>query len=337
MNDAIQDKPSRLGRGLASLLPGATGAASGEAAAEAHERGVHDLAVSVIAPGALQPRRNFDAEEMASLIRSVKEKGVLQPILVRPAGADAQTGGIRYEIIAGERRWRAAQAAQLHEIPAVIRELDDGTALEIALIENIQRDSLTALEEAEGYRRLIDQFGHTQEAVAQAVGKSRSHVANTLRLLTLPKTVKAHLDENRLTAGHARALLGAPDCSRLAEEIVAKGLNVRQAERLAKKAAAGTGTKSMTRRARSVKSPDILALERRLSNEIGLPVDISFDGAGGRMTMIYKNLDQLDDLIERLSSAPALGDGPVGDEQHRESAEPSNITSFPGGRGKDKS
>lgn len=284
---------SRLGRGLSALLPELPSATQPNAGGEQlpSQNEIRHLPVADIEPSALQPRRLFDAEEMESLVRSVSEKGVLQPILVRPIDNG------RYELVAGERRWRAAQAAQLHEIPVVIRSLDDGAALEIALIENLQRDALTPLEEAQGYQRLIDQFDHTQEDVAKAVGKSRSHVANTVRLLGLPEPVKNDLDFGRLTAGHARALMAASDPVGLAQKIIKGGLNVRQAERLVKNQtnpAVPPGKKA------PAKSADILALERRLADELGTPANISFDGKGGKLILDYSNLDQLDAIIKRL-------------------------------------
>ena len=296
-----EPSPTRLGRGLSSLLPENTTSDT----STTDTRDARQLPVSSIEPSALQPRHIFDEEEMAALTKSVTEQGILQPILVRPMA----TKEPRWEIVAGERRWRAAQAARLHEIPVVIRTLTDQAALEIALVENLQRESLSPLEEAQGFQRLIDQFGHTQEAVAAALGKSRSHVANTLRLLTLPEPVRALLDSGKLTAGHARTLLGAADPERLARAIVARGLNVRQAERLAKKAAqalaAGDTASTPPAAARRLgKDADILVLERRVADALGLDVDILFDGQGGKLTVTYTSLDQLDELIDRLLKTP---------------------------------
>ena len=209
----------------------------------------------------------------------------------------------RYEIVAGERRWRAAQAAQLHEVPVIVRELSDQGVLEIALVENIQREDLGPLEEAEGYRRLIDEFSHRQEDLARAVGKSRSQIANTLRLLNLPDKVKALLEGGALTAGHARALLNADDPEGLAGRVVRQGLNVRQTEKLAQRGKNGAAQPKLPR----AKDPDTAALEQKLSNLLGLKTSIDFDGAGGRLVVRYRTLDQLDDLLLRLSRAPAGG------------------------------
>ena len=213
---------ARLGRGLSSLL----GEDGDDLAQLDRLRQSRNVPIEQISPGPYQPRRQFDQEALAALADSIRERGVLQPILLR---RDPEGEG--FQIVAGERRWRAAQLAQLHEVPALIRELADDEALEIALIENIQRSDLTPLEEAEAFRRLVDEHGHTQEAVAQAVGKSRSHVANTMRLLALPDSVKQQLDAGNLSAGHARALLGAEDPAALAEEVIRRRLNVRQTER----------------------------------------------------------------------------------------------------------
>jgi ParB family chromosome partitioning protein len=269
-----------LGRGLGALL--------GESAA-----GHQQLTVPVgdLTPGPYQPRRRFDQDALAALAASIRERGIMQPILVRrdPARPGA------YQIVAGERRWRAAQIAQVHEVPAIVRELDDRDALEIALIENVQREDLSPLEEAEGYRRLIDEFGGTQEDLARQVGKSRSHVANMLRLLSLPAAVREMLDERRLSAGHARALLGAAEPESLARKVVARGLNVRQTEALVRNAASDKG-----RAARRAKSADVVKLEHELTAALGLKVSISARGESGEVRIAYRTLDQLDALIGRL-------------------------------------
>ncbi len=284
MNGAESVRQRGLAKGLAALL----------ADAEPDRRGApgdaRTVAVERLRPSRVQPRRRFDEAETEGLAKSVREKGVLQPLLVRP---DPESPG-SYEIIAGERRWRAAQRAQLHEVPVVVREVTDREALEIALVENVQRLDLTPREEAEGYRRLIGEFAHTQEALAGVVGKSRSHVANTLRLLNLPEAVKAMLDDRRLSAGHGRALLAADDPVTLAGLIVTRGLNVRQTERLVKKprrrgAAGGP-----------VADADTRALERGLGDRLGLNVTIRHRGRGGRLTLHYRTLEQLDDLLRRL-------------------------------------
>jgi ParB family chromosome partitioning protein len=250
----------------------------------------------------LQPRRRFDAEAIEALAASIRTQGVLQPLLVRPLADRPQ----HFEIVAGERRWRAAQRAALHEVPVVVKPLRDREALEIALIENIQREDLTALEEAEGYRQLIEQYGHTQEALATAVGKSRSHVANLLRLLTLPASVQEMLQDGRLSAGHARTLVTVNDAAALAQQIVARSLSVREAEALAQgaKAAPAGGRGGKSGAARPPRDADTLALERELSAQLGLKVTIDFDGKGGRLSVHYSTLDQLDDVLQRLNQAP---------------------------------
>jgi ParB family chromosome partitioning protein len=251
------------------------------------------LPVERLRPGKFQPRRRFDEDRIQDLVESIREKGVLQPILVRRDGEDG------YEIIAGERRWRAAQLAQLHEVPAIVNDLSDREAAEVALVENLQRQDLSPLEEAEGYRRLMDEFDHTQEDLAKAVGKSRSHVANTMRLLGLPDPVKGMLDDGRLTAGHARALLVADDTIGLAQQVVARGLNVRQTEKLVQDCA--KPKKKAAASAQAPKDPDTAALERDLAALLGLKVTIKFHGKGGELTIAYGNLEQLDDILHRLS------------------------------------
>lgn len=293
------DKPRarQLGRGLSALL--------GEDAVEkpqgvAPPTNPNVAPVEYLTPSPLQPRRVFADEDIKSLADSVRERGVLQPILVRPRPGAPN----RYEIVAGERRWRAAQAAQLHEVPILVNELSDEAVLEVALVENIQRADLTPIEEAQGYRRLIDEFGHTQENLSQIMGKSRSHVANTLRLLTLPDSIQRHVDDGALSAGHARALIGSPEPEKLARNIIHNGLNVRQTERLVKKGAAPVTTAP----AAQLKDADTMALERRLSDILGLKVAIEFrgEGKGGKVTVGYRSLDQLDEIIRRLSQMPDL-------------------------------
>lgn len=299
-DDSTRRRSNKLGRGLSALL----GDEEEDQAQLDRLRQTRSLPVERLTPGPFQPRRRFDAEDLAELAESIREQGVLQPILVRRA-ADGES----YEIIAGERRWRAAQLAQLHEIPVLVREFDDRTAMEIALVENVQRRDLTALEEADGYHRLIDDYGHSQEDVARAVGKSRSHVANTLRLLNLPGEVRTLLEDGQLTAGHARALLGQEDAVELAREVVTRKLNVRDTERLVqrrrmeptparpRKPRGGAG------QAAAAKDADTLALERDLGERLGLAVAIVHDAGsgGGSLTVRYQDLDQLDLVIERLS------------------------------------
>ena len=293
-----EDGAGRLGRGLSALL----GDESEDYADLDKVRESKSVPIEFLEPSEFQPRRRFNEDEMAALVASVKEKGILQPILVRrhPSAAN------RFEIVAGERRWRAAQQAQLIEVPVVIKELSDQDTLEIALIENIQRESLTPLEEAEGYRRLMDEFSHTQDALARTVGKSRSHVANTLRLLVLPDPVKQMVDAGDLTAGHARALISSEDPEALAQQVVKRSLNVRQTERLAQ--SAKLGSKPVQKAPQ--KDADTVALEDELSNLLGLRVNIRFNRGGGTLTIAYKTLEQLDDVLHRLNQGGEAGDGP---------------------------
>ncbi len=299
-----------LGRGLSALFGdteagldeevAASGAVAGEA--EQSERLTSERLVSVgrLRSGRFQPRKEFDQQAIDDLAESIREKGIIQPILVRVHPDEPEM----FEIIAGERRWRAAQQAQLHDVPVLVKAFTDREALEVALVENLQRQDLTALEESEGYQRLMDEFHHTQEDLAKAVGKSRSHVANMMRLLNLPAPVKGMLREGKLTAGHARALLNAEDPVMLAERVVSRGLNVRQTEKLAmtegkkqprKKGAAGAAGHDPH------KDSDTLALERDLAALLGLKVSIAFAGRGGALTIEYDTLEQLDDILHRLS------------------------------------
>ena len=293
----------RLGRGLDALL--------GQPAA-ARDRGALLVPIVHVAPGPFQPRRRFDEAELDSLAESIRRRGVVQPILVRPHPNEES----RFEIVAGERRWRAAQRAQQHEIPVVVKALDDREAMEIALIENIQRENLGPLEEAEGYRRLIDEFGGTQETLAGVVGKSRSHVANTLRLLGLPEPVRALLDDGALTAGHARALLAAreaADIVGLARKVVSGGLNVRQTERLARRASDAAAASAR----RPGKSADVAKLEEELGAALGLAVAIHNAGESGQVRIAYRSLEQLDFVIGRLRGDPAAAFDGGGEETAR--------------------
>lgn len=256
------------------------------------------LSVDRLTPGKFQPRRHFDDAALEQLAESIAVHGVLQPLLVRPL-TNLSGASPMYEIIAGERRWRAAQKAQVHDVPVVIQELDDRDTLEIALIENLQREDLTAVEEAEGYQRLMDEFGHTQDVLAQQLGKSRSHVANTLRLLKLPQSVRAKVQNGALSAGHARALIGAKNPEELAELIIRRGLNVRQVEALVQKAADGKAPQKKVK-GFVQKDVDILALEELTSSKLGLKVTIDGTGPAGKLVIEYKTLDQLDDLLARL-------------------------------------
>jgi ParB family chromosome partitioning protein len=283
---------SRLGRGLAALI--------GDMAAETsvdRPRGQRRLPTAALRPNPRNPRRAFPNAELDELVASLRERGIIQPIVARPVQGAADV----YEIIAGERRWRAAQRAGLHEVPVVIIEANDAEALQLAIIENVQRADLNPLEEAEGYRALIEEFGNSQDEIAKIVGKSRSHVANTLRLLKLPETIKSYIHAGKLFAGHARMLIGQPDAERLAEEIVAHGLNVRQVESLAREAAE-RGGKSRGARAvrRAGKNANLFALEKRISDALGLAVSINEAKRGGVLTIRYRSLDQLDDVLRRL-------------------------------------
>ncbi|WP_137178979.1 ParB/RepB/Spo0J family partition protein [Roseomonas sp. AR75] len=276
--------PSRLGRGLSALIPDAPSSQDGAA--------LRTLPVEALEPGPFQPRGGMDKASLEELADSIREHGVLQPILAR--AKPGQDG--RYQIIGGERRWRAAQAAQLHEVPVLVRDLGDREAMAVGLVENLQRQDLNAIEEAEGYRRLIDEFGLTQDALGQAVGKSRSHVANTLRLLTLPGTVRDLVGNGVLSAGHARALVGTKDPGRLAAQIVARSLNVRQAEALA--AAENRPRDPATNRPK--RDADTAALERDLTERLGLRVTVKQQGKGGEVVIRYGDLDQLDGLVRLL-------------------------------------
>ena len=292
-----KSRGNQLGRGLSALLgEGVTEVSirSPPSGKNTASRGFTLLPTEFLVPSPLQPRRVFAQEEIESLAKSIKERGILQPILVRPNSDNDN----EYEIIAGERRWRAAQVAQLHELPVIIKVLTDEEVLEVALIENIQRADLNALEEAQGYRRLIDSFNHTQDSLSAVIGKSRSHIANTLRLLSLPDGVKDLLHDGKISAGHARALIGAIGPEAIAGEIIKRGLNVRQVERLIKASKGPPDSKTYKFRE---KDPDTLSLERTLAGLLGLAVEIDFNGSGGKLVVKYNNLDQLDDIIRRLS------------------------------------
>ncbi|MFP5328793.1 MAG: ParB/RepB/Spo0J family partition protein [Alphaproteobacteria bacterium] len=295
---------SGLGRGLAALLDEAVRSSVShepeeQGAAVASMRGVREVEIARIRPNPAQPRMHFDEESIAELAESIAERGLLQPVLLRPDGDN-------FQLVAGERRWRAAQRARLHTIPAIVRDIDDSTSAEIALIENVQREDLNAIEEAEGYRKLIQKYGHTQDALSKLVHKSRSHIANLLRLLELPDSVKQLLLRGDITMGHARAIAAAPEPEDLAQEIVAKGLSVRQAEALAQRVKPGAGhdiARASARNARTVDA-DLQALERQLGDMLGLRVRVSHDGKSGTVTLHYSSLDQLDMICQRLSGEP---------------------------------
>ena len=284
---------SRLGRGLAALI----GDVGDETAAIERARGQRRVPIEFLRANPRNPRKQYPEEELEELASSIREKGILQPILVRTQ-ADVVDA---YEIIAGERRWRAAQRAGLHDVPIQLMEISDREALEIAIVENVQRTDLNPLEEAGGYEALTQQFKYGPADIARVVGKSRSHVANTLRLLNLPKNVQRYLLEGKLTAGHARALLAHDDPEALAKAIVERGLNVREVEALAQERAAAHG-RPPRRRARRPKDADTAALEKQLSDVLGLMVQIDHRGSGGELRIRYKSLEQLDALCRRLGA-----------------------------------
>jgi ParB family transcriptional regulator, chromosome partitioning protein len=283
------DGRSRLGRGLAALI----GDIGAEANTVERARSQRRVPIEFLRPNPRNPRRNFSDEELAELAQSIKERGVIQPVVVRPVRGAKDS----FEIIAGERRWRAAQRAGLHDIPIVSLEATDGEALELAIIENVQRADLNPLEEAAGYQALASEYRHSHESIAGIVGKSRSHVTNTLRLLKLPEPVKAYITAGKISAGAARMLVSASDPEQMAREIVERGLNVRQVEALAKTNAQGTG-KAGSKRA--TKNADTAALERRVSNALGLAVTIDHRSNGGVLHIHYRSLDQLDEVLRRL-------------------------------------
>lgn len=289
MSDSVSPKRRApgLGRGLSALL-------GDTAQAEAANDGVHEVAITDVFPDPDQPRRHFDDAALDELAESIRTRGILQPLVVRP------TGGGGYRIVAGERRWRAAQRAHLHQVPVIVKDFDDSATLEVALIENIQRADLNPIEEGMAYVRLIDQFGHTQDALGKIVHKSRSHVANLMRLLDLPERVRGMVAAGQLSMGHARALINAHDPETLAQMAVDKGLSVRDVERLAKRGRSG-GASATARPATPPANADIAMLEQQLSDLLGLNVSISHRDTGGSVTLHYATLDQLDMVCQRLS------------------------------------
>jgi ParB family chromosome partitioning protein len=287
----MQEKPSRLGRGLAALI-GDMATMEGARLAESAS-GTKRLPLEFVIANRANPRRDFDPDQLEELTSSIREKGVMQPLLVRPTN-DPNI----FEIIAGERRWRAAQKAGLHDIPVIVREVDDKEALELAIIENVQRVDLNPLEEAQGYGQLIDQFAYTQQDLAQVIGKSRSHVANTLRLLRLPQDVRDMLARGELTAGHARTLITAEDPAGLARRIVGGGLSVREAEALSQR---GSAPRKRAAGEPREKDSDTAALEKRLSDALGMAVSIDHKDEGGRLEIRYRTLEQLDGICFKLT------------------------------------
>jgi ParB family transcriptional regulator, chromosome partitioning protein len=291
---AEEGSRSRLGRGLAALIGDV-----GQESPTERPRPQRRLAIGALRPNARNPRRVFAAAELEELAASLRERGIIQPIVVRPLRSVPDN----FEIIAGERRWRAAQRAGLHEVPVVVIEATDAEALQLAIIENVQRADLNPLEEADGYRALMDEFHNSQEEIAKIVGKSRSYIANTLRLLKLPDAVKGYINDGKLTAGHARMLIGETNAEELAADIVARGLNVREVESMARERAHKIGKKQTGgKRARgaSEKDADTLALERRLSDATGFVVTINDRAGAGTLSIRYETLEQLDDIVARL-------------------------------------
>ena len=288
----MADKKKKLGRGLSALL----GESNDDYAKLDRVRTGKPVAVELLHPGKYQPRHHMDQVAIDALAQSIREKGVLQPLLVRRHPDDPSA----FEIIAGERRWRAAQLAQLSEVPVIIKDFDDQTTLEVALVENVQRENLSAVEEADAYQQLMEEFGHTQDDVSRLVGKSRSHVANTLRLLALDPKVKKFVEEGLLSAGHARTLIGVDGAYEKAKKIIEKNLSVREAEKLARQ----SGVKSQSKSVLNAKPKDVdtIALERDLTNLLGLKVTVDGSGQKGVLRIAYDDLDQLDLVIEKLKS-----------------------------------
>jgi ParB family transcriptional regulator, chromosome partitioning protein len=285
-----EDSRSRLGRGLAALMGDAV-----ENHAPERVRQQRRVPIEFLRPNPRNPRRNFSDMELDELAVSIKERGIIQPVVVRALGAAKDV----YEIIAGERRWRAAQRAGLHEIPVVVIEATDTESLELAIIENVQRTDLNPLEEASGYEKLAGEYHRTHEDIARIVGKSRTHVTNTLRLLKLPEPVRAYIVAGKISAGAARMLVSAADPEEMAREIIDRGLNVREVEALAKERGQASGKRP---KKRSLKNADTLAVERRVSDLLGLAVTIDARGRGGVLQIRYRTLDQLDDVLRRLES-----------------------------------
>ena len=310
----MADKKRGLGRGLSALIGDVDIGLSADAKAptkekskktstpsseESSSQGLRNLGVEKLVPGKFQPRREFDEGALKELANSIREKGILQPILARPN----PDGGAKspYEIVAGERRWRAAQIAQLHDVPVIVRDMTDNEALQIGIIENVQRSDLNPIEEAEGFQRLIDEFSYTQEVLAKTLGKSRSHIANTLRLVGATNKVREYLVAGQLSAGHARALLGHPNADRLASDIVKQGLSVRDVEKLvADKKPSKGGSKS---KKPAEKDTDTRALEKSIADNLGLSVAIQHEKDGGHVRVSYKTLEQLDEVVRRLMAS----------------------------------
>lgn len=299
MNAETRSKQKRLGRGLSALIGEVEGVDIASAPSPKAPAATDEIEISAIRPNPAQPRRTFSEPELDELAHSIKQRGVLQPILVRP---DPDAPG-QYQIVAGERRWRASQRAGLKSIPAVVRDADELELLEVGIIENVQRSDLNPLEEAEAYGALMKRFGRTQESLAESVGKSRVHISNTIRLLNLPDAAREHLRHGRISAGHARAALGAPDPGPVIDMIVKKGLNVREAEALAKRMKDGASLETIARKVgEAEKDVDTAALEADLARTLGLNVDIKHGAKGGELRIKYRDLEQLDELCRKLTA-----------------------------------
>ena len=290
------DKKRGLGRGLSALMADVNEPLNNAASVVISDQSVP---IEMIVPNPNQPRKTFESLALDDLVSSIQEKGVLQPLIVRKVGDN-------FEIVAGERRWRAAQRAQLHELPVIVREFTDTEVLEVAIIENIQRSDLNPIEEAAGYKQLMDRFGHTQEKMAEALGKSRSHIANLMRLLNLPSSIQTHVIEGRLSSGHARTLVTIEDSEVLVKKIIDGGLSVRQTEMLVKKSQEGrdpAGQNARQRQNKTEKDADTRALEEDLGAATGVKVSLSHkpNAESGQLTLHYSSLEQLDDLCRKLS------------------------------------
>lgn len=293
---ANKKSKNSLGKGLDALFNDGTNDLSLQnlstsADSDSNPKAFNTLPIEKIYPSSLQPRKYFNDTKITELASSIKERGLLQPILVREGDAG------NYEIIAGERRWRASQIAKIHEIPVVVKNLSDTEVLEVALIENLQRSDLTPIEEAEGFKKLIDQFGHSQNDIANLVSKSRSHIANLLRLLNLPSQIKKYLEDGKISMGHARALLGAKNSLSIAKIIIAKGLSVRAVEQMIAKNNSIGNTIHIEKNKKDVNT---IAIEKQLQDTLGLKVNIQFDGKGGSLTFYYSDLEQLDELVTKV-------------------------------------
>ena len=300
----------KLGRGLSALIADDYSSEHGiNVTDDSGKSGLRELSLNSVQSGKFQPRSHFDEQYIKELADSIAKSGIMQPIIVRPVEAK---GGVKYEIIAGERRWRAAKIAGEITIPAIIRDVDDKQALELALIENVQRQDLNPIEEGRGYQRLMDEFDYTQEVLSKTLGKSRSHIANLLRLLNLPAEIMTMVERNELTMGHARALMGAKDPMAVAKQVVTRGLNVRQTENIARDGITKTerkprittkGRLKQDNRPQGERNSDIIALESTLTESLGLSVQIEDYGSNGKITLNYSSLEDLDMILQRLGGA----------------------------------